>query len=204
MSVDLGFVKDRDRLTRTIFALLQDGEETDWLGFDADNLMAKRVNGSCTIRMHKIYDVVEDYEDEDDEDGFTLGFSIYANCFPVVKTPHSYKIKDASTLVAEVCTDLLVQFEGYANVRKLVLCDCKNVFLRTGEVAKCKRCVEESTHYDQEVCPICIDADKHTEVWCRPTQCEHAFHRNCLAKVIENGKIICPLCRGEGEGWIIL
>jgi hypothetical protein len=51
------------------------------------------------------------------------------------------------------------------------------------------------------ICPICIESDSFSVLWMTPWLCDHAVHRNCLARWFvsaTNGSIMtCYLCRSN-------
>ena len=51
------------------------------------------------------------------------------------------------------------------------------------------------------ICPICIESDSSSVLWMTPWLCDHAVHRNCLARWFvsaTNGSIMtCSLCRSN-------
>lgn len=87
----------------------------------------------------------------------------------------------------------------FHQINKIYFCkDCGNfaygiAFYET--IDKCESCLFEEIAASQsskdEICAICQET---TKKW-YTTKCGHKFHRKCLAQVIPNPILKCPICR---------
>lgn len=78
------------------------------------------------------------------------------------------------------------------SIRNVKMCFCRKYLAPLGQ-DMCGLCERQSSLYDKEPCPICLEAQQVEAPWIEVPCCKKVFHQWCISRC----NVSCPTCRGD-------
>lgn len=103
------------------------------------------------------------------------------------------------TVVLAVLTALSSVSEMSGSIRNVKVCFCREHLAPLGK-DMCGGCERQSSLYDKEPCPICLEAQQVEAPWVEVPCCKKVFHQWCINRCEDS----CPICRGKQHPYKLL